>query len=316
MDVLSFAVGFLALDRVPKILPIHLVESEIVQAELISKSIGSVSDRFPLPRFQVISLLEAIIRTCEAHKFQVAEEIYEILVSTKDSESAFGRFRIGSTDVVFRVHGDPFALVQDGSTGFMTWEAGKCLCWYLSCLKDVRGKRILEIGCGTGVTGIVTCKFTEIAEYVFTDYHISTLENARSNWDLNFDQGFSGPAVQFQILDMYDSTSQRHDTDVVVASDVLYDKELAVALVNTLENAEFRFKEAIIASTIRTRATYDLFLSTIENSESLRYETIRSAPFSDWVQNESDSKWRNFLGSKSMLFDPTVELIRISRIRE
>ena len=310
-----FAVRFLALDRVPKLLPPEWVENEEQQALLLAKTLRGLNPNTPLPREHVRNLLEAVVRTCEASKVEAIEEVYERLVSVGSKateEKSFGIFRIGTHDVVFGLYGDQHALVQNGSTGFTTWEAGKCLSWYLSCVHDVKGKRILEIGCGTGVTGIVTSLFRNPAEYIFTDYHVSTLENARTNWELNSGRLPIQSTSKFEVLDMHAPQNLKIDTDIIVGSDIIYDESLAVALVRTLEHHTANFREALIASTIRTAKTYDLFIQTLSESRLLKFELITSRPFSEWIGNVEDAEWKCFLESSQILFDPVVELVRIT----
>ena len=46
-------------------------------------------------------------------------------------------------------------LISDGTTGLRTWAAGKFLYAWLSGKTQVtHGKRVLELGCGAGFTGI------------------------------------------------------------------------------------------------------------------------------------------------------------------
>jgi predicted nicotinamide N-methyase len=312
-----FVIRFLALDRIPKILPQELVLDLAIQDVLLEKTLRSIKPDFPLPVHHVRNFLESIIRTCEALRIEVIEEVYERITALERSalqESSFGCFRIGEKDIFFKVHGDQFALVQDGSTGFMTWEAGRCLSWFLSCMHDVRGKRILEIGCGTGVAGIVTSSMSEPSEYIFTDYHESTLRNAQENWKVNHWVIGDSCSAKFENLDMYKPETQRVRTDIITGADILYDEDLALALVRTLENPNLEYKEALIASTVRTQATYDLFIKTLRSSNTLRFEIIFSEPFSKWVELPDSSEWRSFIASTQLRFDPIVELIKIVRV--
>ena len=305
-----FAVRFLALDRIPKLLPGDFVVDENNQKLLLDKTLGRISNNFPLPKVHVQSLLESIVRTCESLRIDVHEEVYERLAFVSQqatTEVTFGHYVIGSRDFVFRVHGDPFALVQDGSTGFMTWEAGKCLCWYLACERDLGGKRILEIGCGTGITGIITRWFQSNAEYCFTDYHTSTLENAKKNCELNS----LLKCASFKQLDMLQEDPEELFANVIVGSDILYDEALAAGLVRFLEHPNIKFEEAVIVSTIRTEKTYNLFIESLERSGKLRYESIYRLPFSSWVDIPRETDWKYFLNSNQKLFDPVIDLVRI-----
>ena len=314
VDMELFSVRFLALDRVPRLLPAEWVSSEKSQERLVELTLGSIPSQFPLPRVQIRNLLEAIIRTCESCSLVVIEDVYERLVEldiNKESpEEVFGHYRIGDRNLVFRVHGDPHALVQDGSTGFMTWEAGKCLSWYLACVHNISGKRIMEIGCGTGITGIVTSTFQPIAEYMFTDYHASTLENASRNFEQNKYLGNCSDVAKFRQLDMLKNLDSL-ETDIIVGSDILYDESLARGLVSFLEQPEVVFKEALIVSTIRTETTYEIFLDALRASTKLKFESLQKQPFSEWTQLPNDNEWKFYLDSATRLFDPVVDLVRI-----
>ena len=305
-----FAVRFLALDRVPKLLPDEFVFNEETQKLFLDSTVGRVSDKFPLPRFHVQSLLESIVRTCESLKAAVHEEVYELLAIVSQqpgTDVSFGHYVIGTHDFVFQVHGDPFALVQDGSTGFMTWEAGKCLSWYLACERDLTEKSVLEIGCGTGITGIITRYFQANATYCFTDYHSSTLENAKTNCEFNNLVG----SASFKLLDMLQENPDETSAHLIVGSDILYDESLAVGIVRFLEHPNVEFEEALIVSTIRTEKTYDVFIESLRRSRKLRYESLKRLPFSSWVDIPNDRDWCHFLNSNQKLFDPVIDLVRI-----
>lgn len=307
----NFAVRFLALDRVPKFIPACFIDSEEKQLELLTCTLLKLSVvEFPLPRAQVQALLEAIVRTCEDSRVPVHEQVYELLAHTLNDNAereVFGHYVIGSKEVKFRVFGDSSALVQNGSTGFMTWEAGKCLAWYLSCVD--RPAEILELGCGTGVTGVVTAMHVN-GEYTFTDYHESTLENARANWATN--KLTTRASAKFEQLDFL-ALDQNVDAPVIVGADILYDLTLSRGLVAFLENPGVRFREALIMSTIRTEVTYEAFKQALEQSSVLTWESVYRLPFSDWCDLPQEPEWKQFLASATLLFDPEIELIRVKR---
>ena len=314
VDMELFSVRFLALDRVPRLLPTEWVSTEKLQERLVELTLASIPPNFPLPRVQVRNLLEAITRTCESSNLVVIEDVYERLVELDVNrdypDEVFGHYRIGDRNFVFRVHGDPHALVQDGSTGFITWEAGKCLSWYLACVHNIRDKRIMEIGCGTGITGIVTSAFQPINEYMFTDYHGSTLKNASQNCAVNKHLGNCSDVAKFRQIDML-KNQDLVETDIIVGSDILYDESLARGLVRFLEQQEVVFKEALIVSTIRTEATYEVFLDSLRTSTKLKFESIRKQPFSEWAQLPEENAWKFYLDSATRLFDPVINLVRI-----
>ena len=307
----NFAVKFLALDRVPKILPLDLVETEQRQADLLNRTILRAGVReHPLPRRHIQSLLEAIVRTCELMHLEVHEQVYESLAAALNDRAVrheHGHYVIGGREVHFKVFGDSSALVQNGSTGFLTWEAGKCLAWYLACVR--KPSRVLELGCGTGVTGIIAAMFG-VAKYVFTDYHGTTLENARANWELN--KAAITTSSEFKQLDFL-AEDPCVDAGVIVGADVLYDDTLCRGLVRFLEAPGCKYEEALIMSTIRTESTYKVFKDSLRESSVLESECVFKLQFSAWCGLPDDSNWRHFLSSATSPFDPVIELIRIRR---
>lgn len=307
----AFVAKFLALDRVPKLLPHDIVGTVDLQLELLRKTLGRETVKlYPLPSRHVVNLLEAILRSCE--KTEVAEEVYERLATylhqSPSEAPEFGLFTIGDHDIVFQVHGDSSAFVQNGSTGFITWEAGKCLSWFVGTqLSGTRGKRILELGCGTGVTGMVIAATVKDAKYTLTDYHEATLDQARDNWALN---QLTAQAF-FKSLDILDATCNV-DTDLIIGADILYSEELCRGLVSLLNRTDIKFEAALIMTTIRTESTYAVFLDALKECRNLSFESVMRKSMSQWIAaTEPGSDWRFFLDSATMLFDPEIELVRI-----
>lgn len=307
----AFVAKFLALDRVPKLLPRDIVGTVDLQLELLRKTLSRATVKlYPLPTCHVVNLLEAIVRSCE--KTEVAEEVYERLATNlqhSPSEAPeFGLFTIGDHDIVFQVHGDSSAFVQNGSTGFISWEAGKCLSWFAgTLLTGSSGMRILELGCGTGVTGMVVAARVEDAKYTFTDYHEATLKQARDNWALNH---FTAQA-SFEHLDILDATCIV-ETDFIFGADILYSEELCKGLVSFLDRTDIKFEAAFIMTTIRTESTYAVFLDALKESSNLSFESVTRRSMSQWIAATGPgSDWRYFLDSATMLFDPEIELVRI-----
>ena len=67
------------------------------------------------------------------------------------------------------------------------------------------GKKILELGCGLGLTGIAVIKGCSPVSYTFTDHHPDVLNTACKNLRINFD------------MDKYESK----DNEVIVLFDWL-----------------------------------------------------------------------------------------------
>lgn len=93
--------------------------------------------------------------------------------------------------------------------------------------------RVLELGAGTGLLGMLIAKLCPAATVVATDYHPRVLENLNRNVELNFAAGSRAPMVER--LDWADVARGDHAAadafarpfDLVFAADVLYAAEHA-----------------------------------------------------------------------------------------
>ncbi len=95
------------------------------------------------------------------------------------------------------------------------------------------GKRVLEIGAGLGLPSIMASFYT--ADIVVTDYMQEAIDFAASNWKLNHQTG----RASFEILDWRTTAAFSQKFDIVLASDVAYEKggfdKLFSALTNLLK---------------------------------------------------------------------------------
>ncbi len=81
--------------------------------------------------------------------------------------------------------------------------------------KIVQGKKVLELGCGLGMPGIVAAMNGAVV--TMTDYLPEALMFTKSNWEKNLDIPFNG-----QLLDWRNS-DKIEKADVILASDVAYE---------------------------------------------------------------------------------------------
>lgn len=58
-------------------------------------------------------------------------------------------------------------------------------CWCLKNKDKIKGKFIVELGCGTGLSGISACTNCEPGEYWFTDCHSTVLSALTHNIQIN-----------------------------------------------------------------------------------------------------------------------------------
>lgn len=79
-------------------------------------------------------------------------------------------------------------ISSSGTTGLRTWEAALLLGSYLASPQgrsSIRGKRVFELGAGTGMLSILCAKHLEIAGVVATDGDEAVVDTIKTNAFLN-----------------------------------------------------------------------------------------------------------------------------------
>ena len=94
--------------------------------------------------------------------------------------------------------------------------------------KIVQRKKVLELGCGLGMPGIVAAMNGAVV--TMTDYLPEALMFAKSNWEKNLDIPFNG-----QLLDWRNS-DKIEKADVILASDVAYESRSFEPLKTAFKN--------------------------------------------------------------------------------
>jgi predicted nicotinamide N-methyase len=91
----------------------------------------------------------------------------------------------------------------------------------------IRGKKLIEIGCGLGLPGIVAGRLG--ADVLMTDYLQPALDFAQYNWELNLKSEFRS-----QLLDWRDIDHMK-PFDVILASDVAYESRSFDTLIKVIK---------------------------------------------------------------------------------
>lgn len=162
-------------------------------------------------------------------------------------------------------------IISEGTTGLCAWQAGIFLAnWMCENAKLFENKSILELGSGTGLTGIVAAKQCALSRITLTDCHSQVLRLLEENVALN---GCRRDTVRVLHLN-WDSPSLDNvdglspPPDYVLAADVVYDETIFQPLVNVLTLLSSRNSriKIILASTVRNSNTLTEFLALIERS--------------------------------------------------
>jgi cyclopropane fatty-acyl-phospholipid synthase-like methyltransferase len=127
--------------------------------------------------------------------------------------------------------------------------------------ETLKGRRVLELGSGTGLCGLVAAKMG--AEVTLTDAHAVVLEL--------LEESASYAGVQVEALDWEAPQLKIAQTDIVIGSDVVYDPRLVDPLVNVL--ACMHFEYALICCAVRNESSLKKFETSL-NERGLTWEQL------------------------------------------
>ncbi|XP_012587441.1 PREDICTED: protein-lysine N-methyltransferase EEF2KMT isoform X2 [Condylura cristata] len=230
--------------------------------------------------------LSELIRKHEAVSAEPLDELYEALAEglrAEDTDQGHRSYLLPSGDSV--TLSESTAIVSHGTTGLVTWNAALYLAeWAMENPAAFAHRTVLELGSGTGLTGLAICKTCRPRAYIFSDCHSRVLEQLRGNVLLN---GLSlepdvttpaqhpghpeSPRVTVAQLDWDVVTGPElaaFQPDVVIAADVLYCPETVLSLVSALKRlstcrAGPGTLNAYIAFTVRNPETCQLFTTQL-----------------------------------------------------
>ncbi|CAL8289104.1 unnamed protein product [Boreogadus saida] len=265
--------------------------SELIAAILKKTSLSPLAQKHPPSAKYRRSFLTELITMLEQMCLEPLDELYEGLagvLSDQKSEDCYKTYLLAGGGAVTLT--ESVALVSQGTTGLVTWEAGLHLAeWAGEHLEAFSGRVVLELGCGVGLTGLVVCRGCSPSRYVFSDFHPSVLRRLRANLELNgLGEGPAGGAegggvVRVEELD-WESVSEERlreiGADTVIASDVVYDPDLLPGLVRllsvVLRCSSPAAPQVFICSPIRNPDTYNSFKRQLE-AAGVGHEVIRGA---------------------------------------
>jgi predicted nicotinamide N-methyase len=125
------------------------------------------------------------------------------------------------------------------------WPSSIALSEYVLENKDeFSGRKILELGCGLGLVGIVLTSIG--SDVVFTDHDSYALQFTQENFYRNFKRPAS-----VELLDWRDPGG-RQSFDIIVAADIIYEKRWLEPVLNVLDKKLATDGKAYIADPDRT----------------------------------------------------------------
>ncbi len=159
-------------------------------------------------------------------------------------------------------------LSAGGTTGMRTWEAALHLGQYLCANPSlVEGKRILELGAGTGYLSVLCAKFLGASHVIASDGSDDVINNLPDSFFLNDLQGSN----KIMPMDLKwghalvgteeQSWNGGRRVDLVLGADITYNQSIVPSIVATIQELVDLFPTVsiLIAATERNRATFQSF---------------------------------------------------------
>lgn len=160
-------------------------------------------------------------------------------------------------------------IAAGGTTGLRTWEAALHMGQYLCQNKDLlSGKRILELGAGTGYLSILCAKYLAASHVIASDGSDDVINNLPENLFLNsLEDTNSVVPMDLKWGHMLAGTEEDkwnggRPVDVVIGADITYDKSVIPALIATIVDLFDLYPDiqVYISATQRNEATLNVFL--------------------------------------------------------
>ncbi|KAL5358934.1 putative methyltransferase-domain-containing protein [Aspergillus floccosus] len=182
-------------------------------------------------------------------------------------------------------------ILAGGTTGFRTWEAALHLGTYLSTEAGralVAGKRVIELGAGTGFLSLFVAKYLSPARVVATDREPALIECMEDCARRNGVDAPAGDGGVFEAgiwewgtpLSRRDESEKEAVFDVALGADLIYDTDLVPLLVETIHSlfTIHQIQQFVIAATLRNQDTFQTFLDACEKSRLVTERIEYSSP--------------------------------------
>ncbi|KAL5018206.1 hypothetical protein ScPMuIL_003928 [Solemya velum] len=163
-----------------------------VQKKVLSLTIQSpICQRFPPSLSYRKFFMKQLLHKLEDCDAEVCDEVYESyaellqLREEEDDTLCYKTYTLPSGQTISLQ--ESVLLISQGTTGLSTWEAAEHLAeWSCENSHLFKNRRVLELGCGLGLTGITLCRECSVQSYTFTDCHSQVLYLLSKNIECNF----------------------------------------------------------------------------------------------------------------------------------
>ncbi|KAM7349617.1 protein-lysine N-methyltransferase EEF2KMT isoform 2-T2 [Cochliomyia hominivorax] len=245
---------------------------------------SELNKKFPIKLSYQLHFLKKIILHLEQYCTEVHDEIYQVycqLQQNLDRDSsnkyAFKHYVI-EPNIYFTIK-ESKGFVAEGTTGLCSWQASLALAdYFIQNPNIISGKRVIELGAGTGLCGLIIFKMCHPKHLLLTDGSRACVELMCENLERNFPKSFPKNnmfKMNEQVLECLvvpwkgiEEIQQISNLklDIIVAADVVYDNscftDLASAI-NFIFNLRENKVEMYLAATVRNEHTLHDFLNIL-----------------------------------------------------
>ncbi|ODV63576.1 protein-lysine N-methyltransferase ASCRUDRAFT_73397 [Ascoidea rubescens DSM 1968] len=230
---------------------------------------------------------------------------YNLITCTSDNPNGHHTLNESQENPYITIRECPRLIGGLGTTGLRTWEASCFLSNFLINPKNhsfvtniFNNQTVLEIGSGTSLVSLTLYKnFSSlIKKVIITDGDSSLLDNiVHGNLSLN-DIQLPNDKIQVQRLlwNDPDDFSSISDFDVIIGSDLTYDRSIIPDLINLLKKSLNTNKQrfALISASVRNIET-TLFFENLLTSNNLSFKIIEKClnPSTNSYINNSTKLW-------------------------
>ncbi|CAD6191755.1 unnamed protein product [Caenorhabditis auriculariae] len=262
-------------------------DENVLPAMLENVFCSPLVSHFPVAKKFQRHFFKKLLRLLEESDCEVPDKLYDIIAGSmceSDEERNFCHKIYLPEDLS---ENRALAIIQEsvlqlsrGTTGLSVWQAS-CDLANLMRTMYLENKTVVELGAGCGLAGIATAAFFPTSTVYLTDFDENVIDRISSNIEINRSQNSTCHNAHVKKLDWkegYDlDESTFGNVDVVIAADVVYDRELLRSLCVTVRRIleTSRCSYAIFASTLRDSATLDSFLETLGKTHLIVFEVLR-----------------------------------------
>lgn len=146
--------------------------------------------KFPNKLDYTVRYLKQLISLLEYNGIEVLETMYTEYVSflctkAEEKEYYYRHFMVNEKICVIK---NTYSIISRGTTGLCVWEGAMVLAeWCLQNKNLLEDKIVLELGCGVGMTGLVTIENCKVKSYIFSDCNDEVLKILKHNVQINIE---------------------------------------------------------------------------------------------------------------------------------